>query len=145
MNGKDKQAPHGSRHKIEVSQRLPKEALGYRDDDRRTLLHQVVANGQKAEAELLLRKGADIDAMDKYGQTPLHYAAAQGSKELVELLIRRGADHRLLDCNGQTPLMLAEVNEHRRIATALRAAHRTFLATGSFACRFTNKTRSKER
>ena len=58
--------------------------------------------------KVLLEKGADIEAIDKKGQTPLHSAAAdiEGSKR-VKLLLENYADINVIDNNGQTPLHLA--------------------------------------
>jgi ankyrin repeat protein len=41
--------------------------------------------------ELLISKGADVNAEDNDGYTPLYWAAMQDSKGLVELLTAKGA------------------------------------------------------
>jgi len=41
--------------------------------------------------ELLIQKGADVNAVDKTGYTPLWYAEYGGSKKVAELLIKCGA------------------------------------------------------
>ena len=51
-------------------------------------------------AELLLDHGADVNAKNDFGQTPLHYA----DSEEAELLLDRGADVNAKDDIGQTPL-----------------------------------------
>ena len=48
-------------------------------------------------AELLMRKGADVNGFDKDGNTALHYAAANGNVGIVKLLVDSGAD---TDKNG---------------------------------------------
>jgi len=42
--------------------------------------------------DLLIAKGADINAKNKDGCTPLHYAASHAHKEVADLLIAKGAD-----------------------------------------------------
>lgn len=46
----------------------------------------------KELAELLIKKGADVNVKDKWDSTPLHYAAYYGGKEIVELLVNNGAN-----------------------------------------------------
>ncbi len=48
-------------------------------------------------------KDAEVNAVDKDGQTPLHYAAEGGCKEIVQLLIAKGADINAKDNQGKTP------------------------------------------
>ena len=58
---------------------------------------------------LLLRHGADANALDLLGQTPLHYEAIwNGDTATTKLLIKLGADPNVVDKNGNTPLSLAE-------------------------------------
>jgi len=57
--------------------------------------------------ELLLKKGANVNAKDKYGGTALMYAAVKGHKEVVELLIENGADVNAKNIMGKTALMSA--------------------------------------
>ena len=75
--------------------------------DGRTPLLGAVRKGHKEIAELLIAKGADVNAKTEGGETPLHYAALFGQKEIVELLIAKGADVNAL-IEGGTPLDLAE-------------------------------------
>jgi ankyrin repeat protein len=42
--------------------------------------------------ELLLARGADVNARDDRGWTPLHWAAGKGHKKLAMLLVEKGAD-----------------------------------------------------
>lgn len=57
---------------------------------KRTPLHMASSLGHYAASRLLLENGADIFAMDSYGQTSLHLAAENGHDKVVQLLIETG-------------------------------------------------------
>lgn len=58
-----------------------------------TLLHDMAHMNQIDKARLLLRYGADINAVDgEYETTPLGYAAKWGHLEFAEMLLEEGAD-----------------------------------------------------
>jgi cytohesin len=67
----------------------------------------------KEVAELLLAKGADVNAKDDRGRTPLHKVVYLSSrkKEMVELLITKGAEVNAKDGYGRTPLHWATNKE----------------------------------
>ena len=54
-------------------------------------LHTAAANGQKEVVELLITKGANVDAKGRLDWTPLFYAVDEGHKEVAELLLDQGA------------------------------------------------------
>jgi ankyrin repeat protein len=58
-------------------------------------LHDAVTVGKKEIAEmlteLLIAKGANINAKNNAGRTPLDLAKQRGNTEIVELLCKRGA------------------------------------------------------
>jgi len=68
-----------------------------------TPLHVTAWFGHKELTELLLAKGADVNAMADGGLTPLHTAALGGYKEIAELLIAKGADVNAIGPDGKTP------------------------------------------
>lgn len=63
-------------------------------------LHYAVWQKYADAAQLLIVRGADIDATDECGYSALHLAAEHGYLELVELLLKHGAkvDHREDSC-----------------------------------------------
>lgn len=80
-----------------------------RNDEGTTPLHVASRNGYKALAELLVSKGADVNAVRSRGWTPLLDACSshRGSKEMVEFLLSNGADIKAQSYDGQTALHLA--------------------------------------
>lgn len=116
-----------------------------------TSLHLAAWEGNLELVARLLDRGADVNALDRNGETALHGAAAWGDTRMVRLLIERGArvNHPgvsplhwaakygnlevlrlLLDAGadafsrtefGQTPEDLARVAGHRDAADLLRA------------------------
>ncbi len=69
--------------------------------------------------ELLIAKGADVNAKRDDGETPLHQAASKGRKEIIELLITKGADVSAKSDDGWTPLHQAAYKGHKEIAELL--------------------------
>ncbi|MDB4808156.1 ankyrin repeat domain-containing protein [Verrucomicrobia bacterium] len=83
-------------------------------------LHYAAMFGRKEIAELLIAKGADVNAKDEAGRTPLYEAAWQGRGEIAELLIAKGADVNAKNEDGKTPLDSAIPRKRPGIAGLLR-------------------------
>ncbi len=58
------------------------------------------------EIKELLKKGADVNASDKYGDTALMVAATLGKLDVVKCLVELGADLEAKDGAGRTALMM---------------------------------------
>ncbi|KAK3280369.1 hypothetical protein CYMTET_11797 [Cymbomonas tetramitiformis] len=61
------------------------------DQNRQTQLHQAARSGDTLTAEVLLRKGDDVNALNLRKRTPLHLASENGHADTVEALIEGGA------------------------------------------------------
>ena len=78
--------------------------MDLRDGMNRTPLHHAAFVGSKEIVELLIARGADVNATNDYGSTSLHYAAIQGHTKITELLISNAVDLNLKRVEGFTPL-----------------------------------------
>ena len=70
----------------------------------------------------LLDAGADIDALDKHGQTALMNAAHRGDATLVQVLVDRGASLNHAAKYRLTALMLAVIGSHADVVRILVSA-----------------------
>lgn len=78
--------------------------------DGTTALHRAASVNDAETAETLIRAGADVNAVNRYGVTPLSLAAGNGNAGLLGLLIKSGASPKKADTSlreGRTLLMLA--------------------------------------
>ena len=83
------------------------------------LLTESAIKGQTEIADLLIAKGANVDARDKSGATPLHQAALKGNLAFATLLLQHGADVNARDGDGATPLHNAALSGRREVAALL--------------------------
>jgi ankyrin repeat protein len=88
----------------------------------------------------MLDVGADIDAVNRYGQTALMIAAHHGHRAAVETLVRRGAALDATAKHGLSALMLAVVAGHESIARRLAEAGADLTLTGVGAPGFAGKS-----
>lgn len=86
-------------------------------------LHSAAFKGKVDVIELLLERGADINALDKHSTTPLSYAVDSDKLKAVEYLVSRGADVNL-GAERRKPLLWAAVT--RRKMFDLLLAHGAF-------------------
>lgn len=64
---------------------------------------------------LLLRKGADVTARDKFWQTPLHIAAANRATRCVEALLPHVTSLNMADRTGRAPLHHAAQSGYQEV------------------------------
>jgi ankyrin repeat protein len=92
--------------------------LAAHDGEGHSLLHEAArARTDPAKlVELLIAKGADVNAKNARGDTPLHLACYAN---VAELLIAKGADINAKDRPGYTPLHSAAEANHLEVAELL--------------------------
>ena len=84
-------------------------------------LHAAIAERQGDIAELLIDKGADVNARNMSQLTPLHFLGVfMHDRKLAELLIQKGAAVNVRDQAGHTPLEGAVRAGNAEVAEVLR-------------------------
>lgn len=83
-------------------------------------LHAAVARNDYKMCELLLQKGAAVDATQMQGVTALHSAVHRGNMDIVKLLVQHGAERDAKMDNGDTPLSIAKREGKTDILAYLR-------------------------
>jgi ankyrin repeat protein len=73
----------------------------------RRALHEAAEHGHLEVLKILLVRGAEVDARDRWSWTPLHRAANQGGWRVVEVLLQHGADVNAKTSDRKRPLDLA--------------------------------------
>ena len=108
----------------EISQKklreLTKSKFGVWKRNGRTPLHFAALENARKAANLLIARGADVNAKAD-GTTPLHTAAYRNARDVADLLIAHGADVNAKDKDGVTPLGDAAYRNARDAADLLIA------------------------
>ena len=84
-----------------------------------TPLTLVAAVGCDEAADILVKRGADVNAKNSYMWTPLIYAANNGHLEMVQFLLQHGADWTAKDWSGKTALDYAKQNKRNDVVKVL--------------------------
>ncbi|XP_041077280.1 ankyrin repeat domain-containing protein 27-like isoform X2 [Polyodon spathula] len=90
-----------------------------RDDRGYTPLHIAAIYGQSSLIDLLVAKGAVVNATDYHALTPLHLSCQKGYQSGTLLLLHYKASTNVQDNNGNTPLHLACMYGHEDCVKAL--------------------------
>lgn len=89
--------------------------INYTFDVQSRLLHIAARNDLVKIAELLIKKGGNVNTADQDGCTLLHCAAINGHEEIVKLLLDKGADVTSVGCVGSTVLHHAVSSENCQV------------------------------
>ena len=90
-----------------------------------------------AAVKLILKQGAEVNAVDKNGETAMHGAAYKSFPAVAELLADNGADFKVWNRKnkyGWTPLLIAEGHRpgnYRPSFETIAAIHKLFRADGA--------------
>ncbi len=84
-----------------------------------TPLHVYARRNDEWAVRVLLKSGADPNAVGDMGETPLHVAAKMASAQTLAAMLAAGALENLVSEFGQTPVQVAE---GRRRASVYRKA-----------------------
>jgi uncharacterized protein len=87
-------------------------------------LYAAAWHGKAVAIDLLVERGADVDARESSGATALMGAAAQGRDEAVRRLLAHGASL-TASCGAGNALDIARANRHESTAALLAAAGAT--------------------
>lgn len=100
------------------------------EGDQWNLLHHALVSVSIAPVPEMIRRlidhGVDVNARDRYGNTPLHYAARWKKPELIEMLLNAGAEVDPVNRDGLTPLRLMLTSKPYNLDAVA-----TFLAHGA--------------
>ena len=94
-----------------------------KNQDHRTLLHLCAGFGIYPVCELLIKNGADVNAVDKWGETPIFRAIRFRKDDCFTLLLPLSKVN-IKDTKGRTPL-------HRACATGTAFAVKSLLDSGA--------------
>ena len=94
-----------------------------KDETENTTLHHAAIIGSVDLIELLLSKGADINAQNTQLNTPLHEALQNRQENTSTLLIEKGADLTKTNIHNQTPL-------HRAASLNLKSLGKILVSKG---------------
>ena len=94
--------------------------MNAKDEDGESPLQYAIGNGHKEIVELLIAKGADVNAKSVEGFTSL-VSVPLVHKEILELLIANWSDVNAKDHDNDTPLLKAAKYGYKEIAERLIA------------------------
>ncbi|CEM03616.1 unnamed protein product [Vitrella brassicaformis CCMP3155] len=80
---------------------------GAKEEAATSALHDLAGVGLLPQILLLVKQGADVTSLDRYGRTALHWAASCGHRDIIIELQRLGTDVNAQDKEKKTALHLA--------------------------------------
>ena len=100
----------------------PTAAIKAMDAEGSSPIHWCARHGLRDVMNLLLRRGADPNLVNRLSFTPLHLAAINNAKRCVEALLKYGADAGIASADGYTAYDFAQQNGHSQIVVLLNHA-----------------------
>ena len=79
-----------------------------RSNNTGTALHIVAQFGYVDVAKVLIRNGADVNAVDEDNWTALHFTAYNGHVDVAQVLLQNGTDVDAVTNMKSTPLRMSE-------------------------------------
>lgn len=76
-----------------------------------TALGWAAHNGHIKMVKALIKKGANVNSPDSFGNTPLHWALFNYHHQVAEILIAHGANQLTQNKNGLTPKQFASIRQ----------------------------------
>lgn len=95
-----------------------------RDKDGKSMIQHAVETGRTGVIDILMQRGANVDAPDNNGMTPLMSASLRGFTKMVKFLRERGANIEAQDKTGMTPLMHAAYHSAKRNETPMMSTRK---------------------
>lgn len=109
---------------VEKTLQAHPDAHKWQDRAGNSALMMAVINGPSPVIDLLIEKGADVNAQNRHGGNALARAAHFGHMELVKKLLSLGADPSMTDAANQDAATWAKMNGHDDIAAVITAAQK---------------------
>lgn len=102
---------------IQLSIKNKKNQINCTDSDGFTPLHMAVKSvhawRRLDSIKLLIDNGANVNAVDKLGNTPLHYAQRhRDNREILSLLIMNGGNIMIKNEDNESPLSLSNMKQY---------------------------------
>jgi len=82
-------------------------------------LYEAVDTGNSHMIQRYVERGANINAVDKYKNTPLYYAIVHKELKVAKALIAQGANVNHLNMDNNSPLSAAVLNDDYEAVTML--------------------------
>ena len=92
-------------------------------------LIQVAGHGDTYAVQVLLSKGVDPNAKDRFGWTALMFAARDGHLPVIQILIEKGADPSAKNVAGETALDIARKEDRTQIESLLEQVKTKIITT----------------
>jgi NTE family protein len=109
--------------KLETEKGAIDKLLEMKDNNKQTLLHYAIINGNHELIKLLITHGSPLNYQDNKRRTPLHLAVEQELPDtwVVNNLLNYEINYKLPNSDNKTAVQVAEEKKHTAIANILRS------------------------